>query len=109
MVTNEIVQKILNTLESSWNNANGTEFATPFADTSDFVDIRGSLYPNATQQQLGQAHHGLFMGIYKGSKVVYKLVQSILIDQNTILAHADRKSTRLNSSHSSVSRMPSSA
>jgi len=88
MNTKEIAQNILNTLEKGWNNANGTEFATPFADTSEFVDIRGTLYPSATKQLLGEAHQGLFMSIYKESKIVYKLVQAILIDQNTIIANA---------------------
>lgn len=88
MGTKEIAQNILNILEKGWNNANGTEFATQFADTSEFVDIRGTLYPNATRQLLGEAHQGLFMSIYKDSKIAYKLVQSILIDQNTIIANA---------------------
>lgn len=89
METKQIAQDILSTLESGWNNASGTEFSIPFADTSEFVDIRGTLYTNATPQQLGQAHQGLFMSIYKDSKVVYKHVQSTLIDANTILAHAN--------------------
>ncbi|MGB3080763.1 MAG: SgcJ/EcaC family oxidoreductase, partial [Saprospiraceae bacterium] len=93
MDTKEIAQNILNTLEKGWNNGNGAEFATPFADTSEFVDIRGTLYPSATRQLIAEAHHGLLMSIYKDSKIVYKLVQAMLIDQNTILANA---STELN-------------
>lgn len=89
METKQIVQNILSTLESGWNNASGTEFSIPFADASEYVDIRGALHVNATPQQLGQAHQGLFMSIYKDSKVVYEQVQSTLIDANTIIAHAN--------------------
>lgn len=88
MDAKEIAQNILKTLESGWNNANGTEFAKPFADKSEFVDIRGTLYQNAAPQYVGEAHQGLFMSIYKDSKVKYDLIQSMLIDQNTILANA---------------------
>ena len=88
MDTKEITQNILQTLENGWNNADGREFAKPFADKSEFVDIRGTLYQNATPQYVGEAHQGLFMSIYKDSKIKYELAQSTLIDQNTILANA---------------------
>lgn len=88
MDTKEIAQNILKILENGWNNASGTEFARPFADKSEFVDIRGTLYQNATPQYVGEAHQGLFTSIYKDSKVNYELIQSMLIDQNTILANA---------------------
>ena len=51
--------------------------------------------------------------IEKEAKDTGVSVESILkemgVDENEILLARDRKSTRLNSSHSSVSRMPSSA
>ena len=40
---------------------------------------------------------------FNGSKTTIEL------DKKEMMIHIDRKSTRLNSSHSSVSRMPSSA
>lgn len=89
METKQIADNILNTLESGWNNASGAEFSIPFADASEYVDIRGTLHASATPQQLGQAHQGLFMSIYKGSKVVYEQVKSTLIDENTIIAYAN--------------------
>jgi uncharacterized protein (TIGR02246 family) len=88
MDAKEIAENILNILENGWNNASGTEFAKPFADTSEFVDIRGTLYKNATAKYVGEAHQGLFMSIYKDSKIKYDLIQSKVIDQNTILANA---------------------
>jgi uncharacterized protein (TIGR02246 family) len=88
MEAKEITESILKTLETGWNTANGAAFAQPFADTSDFVDIRGTLHQNATRQYLSEAHQGIFMSIYKGSKVSYSLVQAHLIDGITILANA---------------------
>ena len=88
METKAIAQDILKTLENGWNNANGTAFAQSFADSSEFVDIRGSLHQNATRQYLGEAHQGVFMSIYKDSKISYSLVQAQMIDENTILANA---------------------
>jgi uncharacterized protein (TIGR02246 family) len=88
METQQIAQSILSTLENAWNSANGAEFAKPFADISEFVDIRGTYHQNAIPQYVGEAHQGMFMSIYKDSKVDYKLIQSVPIDQNTILVHA---------------------
>ena len=48
-----------------------------------------------------------------GWDIMYKAVRNIshgqVFDENFLMLIADRKSTRLNSSHSSQSRMPSSA
>ena len=43
------------------------------------------------------------------SKLVTSLINHLMLDGKRGTASKDRKSTRLNSSHSSVSRMPSSA
>ena len=88
METKLIAQDILKTLENGWNNANGTAFAQPFADLSEFVDIRGAIHQNSTRQYLGEAHQGVFMSIYKDSKISYSLLQAQLIDGNIILANA---------------------
>ena len=48
-----------------------------------------------------------FAGVEK--KEVEKLIKAITLTLTNISVMADRKSTRLNSSHSRVSRMPSSA
>ena len=88
METQEISERILKTLEDAWNNGNGAEFSQPFADTCEFVDIRGSLHKNSTPKYIGNAHQGLFMSIYKDSKVVYQLIQATYIDNHTILANA---------------------
>ncbi|MCC6866042.1 MAG: SgcJ/EcaC family oxidoreductase [Ignavibacteria bacterium] len=88
MDTKEITQNILAVMENGWNNTNGNEFAAPFKDISDFVDIRGVLHQNITRQKVADEHQGILMSIYKNSKVSYKCIQASLIDSNTILAHA---------------------
>jgi uncharacterized protein (TIGR02246 family) len=88
MEAHEIAASILQNLQSGWNNANGNEFAASFADISEFVDITGTLHQNQSPSAIGQAHQGLFMSIYKDSKVAYDLVQAIKIDQGTVLANA---------------------
>lgn len=84
----EISTTILKTLESGWNHASGTEYAKPFAELSDFVDIRGTLHKSSTKTYIGEAHQGIFGTIYKDSKVVYEPLQASYIDDNTIVAHA---------------------
>lgn len=88
MKPEEISQNVLHTLEQAWNNANGSEFAKPFAGISEFVDIRGTFHQNVSPQYIGEAHQELFMSIYKGSDITYKLLHAISIDTNTILVNA---------------------
>ena len=84
----EIMKTVLTHLEAGWNNADGAQFALPFAGYSDFVDIRGALHPNSPPAGIAGAHDGIFRSIYKGSRGKYELIQAVPIDNNTILAHA---------------------
>jgi uncharacterized protein (TIGR02246 family) len=88
MQQTEIAVGILKTLESAWNKASGIDYAKPFADTCEFVDIRGTLHKNSAPAYIGQAHQGIFNSIYKDSKVEYQLTQAITIDQDAILVNA---------------------
>ncbi len=88
MEAEQISKGILKTLETGWNHANGTEFAQHFADTAEFVTIRGELHKNSSRKYLADAHQGLFMSIYKDSKVIYQLLQAVPIDSQTILVNA---------------------
>ena len=58
METKTITQDILKVLENGWNNANGTAFAQPFADSSEFVDIRGSLTSKCNPSIFGRSAPG---------------------------------------------------
>lgn len=84
----EISKTIVAQLEAGWNNADGAQFALPFATQSDFVDIRGTLHPNSPAAAIGAEHDGIFASIYKGSRIRYEVAQATPIDTNTILAHA---------------------
>ena len=55
----------------------------------------------------GMAKRSAFL--FRNGKLVWRDPKGSTSDQGTVVLQADRKSTRLNSSHSSVSRMPSSA
>ena len=58
------------------------------------------------------SHMGYFVFMPGGAEQLYisiKDAQALGISFFGVPAHQDRKSTRLNSSHSAVSRMPSSA
>ncbi len=88
MEAKEITEPILKSMETGWNTANGTTFALHFDDVSDFVDIRGTLHQKVTRLYIGEAHQGLFMSIYKDSKISYSLIQAHSIDGNTIFANA---------------------
>lgn len=88
MEAEQISTNILKTLEDGWNRANGTEFAQLFADTAEFVTIRGELHKSSSRKYLADAHQGIFSSIYKNSKVVYKLIQAVPIDKQTILVNA---------------------
>ncbi len=83
----EISKTIAAQLETGWNNANGAQFALPFAAQSDFVDIRGALHPNSPAAVIGAEHDGIFASLYKSSKVKFSVIQANPIDTNTILAH----------------------
>ena len=54
------------------------------------------------------AFHSLMLERQKGGTIT-GIREVISFDEKEILLHTDRKSTRLNSSHTDSSRMPSSA
>lgn len=88
MDINLIAQDILATLQRGWNSGSGSAFSEPFAGTCDFVTIRGELHQNASPHMLAEAHQGLFVSIYKGSKIVYSLIQAKAYAPDLIVVHA---------------------
>jgi uncharacterized protein (TIGR02246 family) len=87
MNVTDISKKILKTLENGWNTADGAVFAQPFAQVSDFVDIRGMLHAGVTPGYIATAHQGLFRSIYEGSRIRYELAQATALRDDLILAH----------------------
>ena len=66
-----IATTILQQLERAWNDADGAAFGAPFADESDFVDIRGGHHRGKTE--IAHGHQAIFDSIYAGSSVRFRL------------------------------------
>ena len=79
-------------------------FAKDMADGISFDDLARSGHAKALGQRGGQGKNET-----RGFRSSYRRGCSTGCRCNTTTALIDRKSTRLNSSHESVSRMPSSA
>jgi uncharacterized protein (TIGR02246 family) len=58
-------------LERAWNDADGAAFGAPFADESDFVDIRGGHHRG--KAEIAHGHQAIFDSIYAGSTVRLRL------------------------------------
>jgi uncharacterized protein (TIGR02246 family) len=66
-----IATTILQQLQRAWNDADGAAFGAPFADESDFVDIRGGHH--RSKAEIAQGHQAIFDSIYAGSTVRFRL------------------------------------
>lgn len=66
-----IATTILQQLERAWNDADGAAFGAPFADESDFVDIRGGHHRG--KAEIAHGHQAIFDSIYAGSSVRFRL------------------------------------
>ena len=85
----DIVEPVIERLESAWNSADGAAYAAPFMPDADFVNIRGELHSGA--ENIGAGHQGIFNSIYKGSTVDYSLVKARELRDGEILAHVSGK------------------
>ena len=70
--TEAIATTILEQLEQAWNAADGAAFGAPFADESDFVNVRGE-HHRGDGAYIGRAHQGIFDSIYAGSTAHFRL------------------------------------
>ena len=66
-----LASTFLEKLEQAWNAADGAAFGAPFADESDFVNVRGEHHRGA--ENIGRGHQGIFDTIYAGSTVRFGL------------------------------------
>ena len=66
-----IATTILQQLERAWNDADGAAFGAPFADESDFVNVRGEHHRGA--DNIAHGHQAIFDTIYAGSTVRFRL------------------------------------
>ena len=89
----------------------------------DFTGIPSSMNDDNTGECMNESDHGLFnLPLKRCAKDMYNLLSHLIMSKNSGLptkdqyskngfrkTRKDRKSTRLNSSHTDISRMPSSA
>ena len=69
--TDAIATTILEQLEQAWNAGDGAAFGAPFADESDFVNVRGEHHRGA--DNIAHGHQAIFDSIYAGSSVRFRL------------------------------------
>jgi uncharacterized protein (TIGR02246 family) len=81
-----IAARLFEQLERAWNDADGSAFAAPFADESDFVDIRGGHHRGA--DAIARGHQGIFDSIYAGSTVRYQVDLARELAPGSVLAVA---------------------
>ena len=62
---------VLAQMQQSWNKSDAAAFAAVFGDQADFIDLMGG--HSVGQQAITASHKALFAGVYKGSKVAYKI------------------------------------
>ena len=83
----DLAKDLFAKLERAWNAADGAAFGEPFADETDFVDIRGVLH-RGDGHQVGQDHQGILDSIYRGSTVSYTVTSARELAPGCVLAHA---------------------
>ena len=83
----ELAGRLFAHLEKAWNAGDGAAFGEPFADETDFVDIRG-VHHRGDGHQVGQDHQGILDSIYRGSTVQYTVTSAREVAPGCVLAHA---------------------
>ena len=83
----DVAADILERLEQAWNRADGAAFGEPFADDTDFVDIRG-VHHRGDGAAIGHGHQAIFDTVYAGSTVRYDLDVAREIAPGVIVAVA---------------------
>jgi uncharacterized protein (TIGR02246 family) len=78
-----VVRDAFATLESAWNDADGTRFGDPFTDDADFIDIRGTHHTG--RRAIAGGHDAILRSIYEGSKVRYHVKTGTPIADGCVL------------------------
>ena len=74
-------------LERAWNAGDGPGYGAPFADETDFVNVRGE-HHRGDAEYLGRAHQGIFDSVYAGSTVRYEVAVARSLAPGVVLAVA---------------------
>ena len=70
-----LATELFGRLEAAWNTGDGPAFGQPFADVTDFVDIRGT-HHHGDGAAMGHGHQAIFDTIYKGSTIRYQVTSA---------------------------------
>lgn len=79
-----IAAPIVERLQQAWNAADGRAFAAPFADDTDFVEIRGGHHRGA--EAVARGHEAIFSTIYAGSTVDLQLEAARTVAPGAVVA-----------------------
>lgn len=79
-----IAAPIVERLQHAWNAADGRAFAAPFADDTDFVEIRGGHHRGA--EAVARGHEAIFSTIYAGSTVDLQLEAARTVAPGAVVA-----------------------
>jgi len=82
-----LATQLFDRLETAWNAGDGAAFGQPFADVTDFVDIRGS-HHHGDSVAMGRGHQAIFDTIYKGSTIRYAVTSARTAAPGCIVATA---------------------
>jgi uncharacterized protein (TIGR02246 family) len=87
----QIMQEILQQLESAWNRYDRVSFATAFADDANFIHIFGGQLDG--RPAIEAAHRHIFETIYKGShaKFMLRSIRFVRPDVAVVLAREATK------------------
>jgi uncharacterized protein (TIGR02246 family) len=78
------LHQIVRRLETAWNAGDGEAFSTPFAEDSDFVNIRGEHFSG--RAAIGAGHAAIFRTVYAGSTNQMTLEAARLLRPEAALA-----------------------
>ena len=79
-----VAAPIVERLQQAWNAADGRAFAAPFADDTDFVEIRGGHHRGA--EAVARGHEAIFSTIYAGSTVDLQLETARTVAPGAVVA-----------------------
>lgn len=82
-----VATELFGRLEHAWNEGDGPAFGEPFAEETDFVDIRG-VHHHGNAEMVGAGHQAILDSIYQNSKVRYAVTGARALSPTTILVIA---------------------
>lgn len=82
----DVAERFYRAIGAAWNAGDGAAYGAPFAQDSEFVDVRGVKH-HGGPEVIGSSHQGIFDTIYKGSSIVYELIRARLVGDGVVVAN----------------------